>query len=137
MTQWAAMVMRKIYVNARRPQSKRNRAEPFDCRSARGWLAAGCSRLDTTSKNAMPGNIRVIVVGSGIGELVRTPEMAYKAKFLPSPTGRKRSNSKKRRQPNRIQNSMCQVARTLAVEPISNQVVPKAARPAILLASPL
>ncbi len=35
MTQWAAMVMRKIYVNARRPQSKRNRAEPFDCRSAR------------------------------------------------------------------------------------------------------
>jgi len=29
-----------------------------------GWLAAGCSRLDTTSKNAMPGNI---------GELVRTP----------------------------------------------------------------
>ena len=35
MTQWAAMVMRKIYVNARRPQSKRNRAVPFDCRSAR------------------------------------------------------------------------------------------------------
>lgn len=30
MTQWAAMVMRMIYVNARRPQSKRNRAEPFD-----------------------------------------------------------------------------------------------------------
>ena len=53
--QWAAMVMRKIYMNARRPQSKRNRAEPFD------W---------------------VIVVGSGIGELVRTPEMAYKAKLL-------------------------------------------------------
>lgn len=50
-----------------------------------GWLAAGCSRLDTTSKNAMPGNIRVIVVGSGIGEFVRTPEMAYKAKLLPSP----------------------------------------------------
>jgi hypothetical protein len=33
----------------------------------------------------MPGNIRVIVVGSGIGELVRTPEMAYKARLLPSP----------------------------------------------------
>jgi hypothetical protein len=33
----------------------------------------------------MPGNIRVIVVGSGIGEFVRTPEMAYKAKLLPSP----------------------------------------------------
>jgi hypothetical protein len=45
MTQWAAMVMRKIYVNAWRPQSKRNRVEPFDCRSARRWLAAGCSRL--------------------------------------------------------------------------------------------
>ena len=28
---------------------------------------------------------QVIVVGSGIGELVRTPEMAYKAKLLPSP----------------------------------------------------
>ena len=70
MMQWAAMVMRKIYVNARRPQSKRNRAEPFGCRSARRLvsLAAGCSRLDTTSKNAMPGNIRVIVAGSGIGD---------------------------------------------------------------------
>jgi hypothetical protein len=31
MMQWAAMVMRNIYANARRPQSKRNRAEPFDC----------------------------------------------------------------------------------------------------------
>ena len=35
MTQWAAMVMRKIYVKMRgEPQSKRTRAEPFDCRSA-------------------------------------------------------------------------------------------------------
>jgi hypothetical protein len=86
MTHWAAMVIRKIYVNARRPQSKRNRAgavRPVDRHV--GWLAAGCSRLDTTSKKVIPGNIRVIVVGSGVGELVRTPEMVYKAKLLPSP----------------------------------------------------
>jgi hypothetical protein len=85
MTQWAAMVMRKIYVNARRPQPKRNGLSCSTVDQHVGWLAAGCSRLDTTSKNAMPGNIRVIVVGSGIGEFVRTPEMAYKAKLLPSP----------------------------------------------------
>jgi hypothetical protein len=30
----------------------------------------------------MPGNISVIVVGSGIGELVRTPEMAWGSHFL-------------------------------------------------------
>ena len=34
MTPWAAMVIRKIYLNARRSQSERNRTEPFDRRSA-------------------------------------------------------------------------------------------------------
>jgi hypothetical protein len=40
MTLWAAMVMRKIYVNAQRTQSKRNGAGPFDCRTARCLVSA-------------------------------------------------------------------------------------------------
>jgi hypothetical protein len=51
----AAMVMRKICVKM---PGDRNRGAPGLSHSTVdqhvGWLAAGCSRLDTISKNAMP-----------------------------------------------------------------------------------
>jgi hypothetical protein len=53
----AAMVMRKIYVNGRRSQSSATGAEPFDLNQHFGKLAAGCNRLNTTSKNEVPRNI--------------------------------------------------------------------------------
>lgn len=69
MMQLAAMVMRRSTKKACRSQSKRTRAEPFDCST---WAG---KRQDvvawTPSKKAMPRNIKVLVVGSDLWHIKR------------------------------------------------------------------